>query len=385
MAFTIGLFIAFIALGISHVSLGPTLQGLAEQTGTAFGAISSLFVVRALGYMAGSFIGGRLYDRLPGKQVMMIALAGMGIALSSIPFLPSLWLVGLVMVLLGIGEGLLDVGGNTLLVWEHKKQVGPYMNALHFFFGLGALLAPLILAQSIIFTGSIEWTFWGIALLMLPPILWLSRVPGPDRVEVHEEESEKNANMRWVALLALMFFLYVGIEASFGGWIYSYATETKLFTAASAAYLNSGFWMAFTLGRLLGVPLSVRMTPIRQLSLSVAGTVLAVAIFILWSGSSMGVWVGSVVMGLAVASIFPLLMNIAGQVIQISGKVMGIFFLGGSAAGMIFPWVIGQFFESVGPVFMILMIAGLTAAEVIVFVVMNRKFNVENKGQVLPA
>jgi hypothetical protein len=34
---------------------------------------------------------------------------------------------------LGMAEGALDVGGNTLLVWVHQEKVGPFMNGLHFF------------------------------------------------------------------------------------------------------------------------------------------------------------------------------------------------------------------------------------------------------------
>ena len=34
---------------------------------------------------------------------------------------------------------------------------------------------------------------------------------------------------------------------------------------------------------------------------------------------------------------------------RITGRVTGWFFVGASVGGMTLPWVIGQFFESVGP------------------------------------
>ncbi len=61
---------AFVALGMAGVTLGPTLQGLATHTNTRLNEISILFVARSSGYMAGSFIGGRLYDRMPGHPVI---------------------------------------------------------------------------------------------------------------------------------------------------------------------------------------------------------------------------------------------------------------------------------------------------------------------------
>ena len=49
---------------------------------------------------------------------------------------------------MGVAEGALDVGGNTLLIWVHRHKVGPFMNGLHFFFGAGAFLSPIIIAQT---------------------------------------------------------------------------------------------------------------------------------------------------------------------------------------------------------------------------------------------
>ena len=46
--------------------LGPTLPYLAKFTQTSFSQISLLFIARSLGYLAGSFIGGYLYDRVSG-------------------------------------------------------------------------------------------------------------------------------------------------------------------------------------------------------------------------------------------------------------------------------------------------------------------------------
>ena len=68
---TIGYFAVFVAIGLETAALGPTLPGLAEQTGTQLDAISILFPAHALGYMFGSFFGGRLYDRIPGHTLMV--------------------------------------------------------------------------------------------------------------------------------------------------------------------------------------------------------------------------------------------------------------------------------------------------------------------------
>ena len=63
---TASYYAAFVALGLVTASLGPTLPGLAENTGTLLSEISYLFTTRSMGYLIGSFLGGRLYDRIKG-------------------------------------------------------------------------------------------------------------------------------------------------------------------------------------------------------------------------------------------------------------------------------------------------------------------------------
>jgi hypothetical protein len=71
------------------------------------------------------------------------------------------------------------VGGNTLLVWVHRDTVGPFMNALHFFFGLGAFLSPLIIAQVLLRGGDLARAYWTLAILLLPAAIWLPRYSSP--------------------------------------------------------------------------------------------------------------------------------------------------------------------------------------------------------------
>jgi fucose permease len=61
------------------------------------------------------------------------------------------------------------------------------------------------------------------------------------------------------------------------------------------------------------------------------------------------VWLGTVGLGLSMASIFPTTLSLAERRMTITGQVTGWFFVGASAGGMALPWLIGQLFESVGP------------------------------------
>ncbi|MGD9048943.1 MAG: MFS transporter, partial [Anaerolineae bacterium] len=226
---TIGYFAVFVVLGMETSILGPTLPGLAQQTAAQLAAISYLFTGHALGYMGGSFFGGRLYDRVPGHLVVVAMLALMATVLVLVPWIPVLWLLIPAWILLGVSGGALDVGGNTLMIWVHGRQVGPFMNALHFFFGLGSFLIPIIVAQAMALSGSFPWAYRVLALLVIPVALWMARVPSPaspnaansqaDSERQAEAETQPGVDVRrTVILICLLLGLYVGAEAAFGGW-----------------------------------------------------------------------------------------------------------------------------------------------------------------------
>jgi len=180
---TIGYYTAFAALGMVGASLGPTLPGLAKHTQTQLSEISFLFTARSLGFLLGSFFGGRLYDRSPGHPLMVGVLIIMAVMMALAPLISLLWLLVAALLIMGVAEGTLDVGGNTLLIWVHRHKVGPFMNGLHFFFGAGAFLSPIIIAQTVLISDDITWAYWVLASLMLPVIVWLLRLPSPTRAQ----------------------------------------------------------------------------------------------------------------------------------------------------------------------------------------------------------
>ncbi|MGC9520555.1 MAG: MFS transporter [Anaerolineae bacterium] len=360
---TAGYFTAFVALGLAYASLGPTLTYLAANVGAGLQHISYSFSARGLGYLVGSVIGGRSYDLVKGNPFMAAMLVLVAVLLAAIPMVPVLWLLIGVIFLLGIFEGAIDVGGNTLLIWVHGDEVDPYMNALHFFFGVGAFLSPIIVAQAIVIGGSVRWAYWVIALLMLPVaglLLRLSSPAGPgrqtkvDRVEGDDElhgttGSCPRQDYALVALIAVFFFLYVGVEGTFGGWIATYAEATGLGDAATAAYLTSAFWGALTVGRLLSIPIGARFSPRQVLLGDLTGCLVSITVLLLWPRVPAATWIGTLGAGLAMASVFPTTLSLAERHTTITGTITSFFFVGGSIGGMTIPWLIGQLFERVGP------------------------------------
>ncbi len=155
----------FVCLGLGIGLMGPTLPSLAEQTQTRVGQLGALFLAGSLGGFIGTLLGGRLFDRVRGHPALGIAQLMAAGLIALYPLIPSAWLLLILVLGKGIADGFINTGANTLLVWTHKDKSGPYMNALHFFFGLGAFLAPFLAAQLLTISGGYRWAYWGLAVL----------------------------------------------------------------------------------------------------------------------------------------------------------------------------------------------------------------------------
>ena len=385
---TAGYFALFVLLGLVTSTLGPTLPALATQVGVALDQASLLFTSHALGYLLGALLGGRLYDRISGHPVLVAMLAVMAVAAALIPLLPELWLLAAAWLFVGVAGGALDVGGNALMVWVHGREVGPYMNGLHFFFGVGSFLGPLVVALMLSLHLSAARAYWPLALLLLPVATWLARVasprspasmPGDDTTTAPEAVPERpgagaplaamsrSRQGAVVALIALLLLLYVGAEVAFGGWIYSYALALELGSEAGAAYLASAFWGALTVGRLLAIPLAARFRPRWILLADLLGCLASVGVILAWPSSATALWLGTLGLGAAMASVFPTAITLAERRVRITGRVTSWFLAGASIGAMSLPWIIGQLFAALGPTATMAIILGDLVLAVAVF------------------
>jgi FHS family Na+ dependent glucose MFS transporter 1 len=347
--------LAFLALGAITASLGPALPSLAVNTASSLAQISALFAYHRLGYMLGALAGGRLFDRHAGNLIMGAMLMISAAALSVLPLLSVRGVLFLVLFVVGLGESVIDVGGNVMLVWWFRKQAGPYINGLHFFFGLGAFLAPLLITWSLLVRSSLDWGYWLLCLVVLPNAFWLLRLPSPPRPgALRADEAASAAHKLLPLLFMLFFFLFVAAETSYGDWLYTYTLTQKLASEKTAGLLTSAYWGALTLGRLLSVPLAARLPAKTLLWADLAGCVLSLAVLLTWPRSLPAAWAGSVGFGLFLASLFPTSITLAGESMRLSGRTTGLFLVGGSAGAMALPWLIGQLFAPAGPGVMII-------------------------------
>jgi FHS family Na+ dependent glucose MFS transporter 1 len=359
---------------------GPTLPALATQTGSRLGQMGLLFLAGSIGYTLGTLVSGRIFDRVRGHPVMGIAELFVAALLVLIPLTPWLWVLLAILVCKGFAEGFINTGANILLVWTHGEKVGPFMNGLHFFFGLGAFLSPLLVAQVVGTAGGYRWGYWIVAAIATMAGLRMLTMPGnPHPTQAKAQDSEKvqrgSGPVPVVLILSAMLFLffYVGAELTFGGWVYTYAITLKLASIAGAAYLNSVFWLAFTVGRLISIPAATRFKP-KQVILTALLSCLSILILgMIFSNSSTVLWLMAIVLGFCMAPIWPTGFTLAGQSIDLTGRLTSIILLGDSFGGMVLPSAVGQVIESTSPRAMVSLIFCSLVLNLLAFIGMTRR------------
>ncbi|KAL6077113.1 glucose transmembrane transporter [Balamuthia mandrillaris] len=355
---TLAYCVSFFALGMMLAEIGPALLALSRNTDTSLGTMGYIFAARSCGYFVGSMFGGPLFDRLNGNRLLATSLALTAIGNAMIPVVSNVWLLALLVTSIGVSMGLLDTGGNVSMIWLHGEQVGPYMQAMHFSFGVGALVSPIAVgkAQDLDAEGDPAWAFWGMSAITALIPIWLvalGKAPAREKMEGEETGAVSVSQKCIVGLVSLWMLLYVGAEVGAGGYIYTFAVERKLANTTTAAYLTSVFWAALTIGRLLSIPISLYFSAAQMLGMLMAGCTFSNLLWLLFADSQEVLWIAVFLYGLSMSSSFPTAINLAETYMKLTGRVTSLIVMGACFGEMIIPLLIAKLLEDAGTIFLV--------------------------------
>ncbi|XP_035210516.1 major facilitator superfamily domain-containing protein 4A-like [Stegodyphus dumicola] len=134
----------FWSFGMCVAFLGPVLFDLGCKTDTVFATMSWVFFSQSLFVLLGSAIGGILVQRISHYALLVLSITMMCITMAIIPFCKVLWILAFVLAVMGFFMGTIDTVANVCMIRIYGKDVSPFLQALHFFYGLGAFISPLI-------------------------------------------------------------------------------------------------------------------------------------------------------------------------------------------------------------------------------------------------
>jgi fucose permease len=166
--------------------------------------------------------------------------------------------------------------------------------------------------------------------------------PSPSHIRARQQAENQPATPVLIFLIAVIFFAFTGAELGFAGWIYTYTTFQGYANPMMAASINAAFWAALTAGRLISIPLSVKLSSKSILWINFCGAVISLLVIIFFSSSQTLLWLGTICTGFFMGPIFPSLLNDAQGRMHMSGKITSRFIVAGSLGSMVLPWLMGQ-------------------------------------------
>ncbi|XP_056304848.1 major facilitator superfamily domain-containing protein 4B [Danio aesculapii] len=135
----------FFSFGLSIAFLGPTILDLKCRTGSTLQEITWVFFAQQLCLLIGSSSGGAFTKTLfSALLALFLSSLIISVVFSIIPLCYNVLLLAIAMAVSGLAMGIIDTIANIQLVSIYKKDSPIFLQALHFFIGLGALLSPLI-------------------------------------------------------------------------------------------------------------------------------------------------------------------------------------------------------------------------------------------------
>ncbi|HKQ01143.1 MAG TPA: MFS transporter, partial [Actinomycetes bacterium] len=248
---TVGVLVLAAAVGMLLSLYGPAMPELREAFGVG-GSGSALVLSAHFGGSMTGIIWWGLERRRAPRTWLVVAVALLVAGAAGVAFAPG-WPVVLVAAFgLGVGFGVVVVEINVLFADGFGERATAMLNLLGASFGAGAVVGPLAVAV----TGGYRVPFCAGALLAVVSLALTRDVPRTARVPAPATERPAFGIVGgFVAICAL----YVGVESGIGGW------ETTSLLAggtgeAAAASWTAGYWAALTTGRLLAIPLALRVS-----------------------------------------------------------------------------------------------------------------------------
>lgn len=343
-ALTFAAYASFVPVGIVNVILGPMLPTLSHRWSLNYSQAGSLFTAQYLASTLAVALSGVLVAhwgfRFAMKSGLLLTAAAVVWLLSG-PRLQGIVCIAAI----GAGIGLAVPAANLLVAEANPTTRSAALNILNFCWGAGAVASPFLVAAAVT-SGQLPLMLDGIAVLMLITVAGIALLPASIELPIPKKvRADGLLGIQWthsaLPSLAALFFVYVGVENAFGGWLAAYSKGLGTFSPAMAAMTPSFFYASLTLGRWLA-PLLLRL--IEEVRLVHAGLLLACAGMagLIISRAWPGVVTSTCLAGFGLSSVYPITIAMLSREFgPAASRVGSLMFTLANLGGGILPWLVG--------------------------------------------
>lgn len=350
-------FFGFVLIGVASGAWGVLLPSLSAYYNVDKSVVGLLFFASAVGYFLSALGTGFLTAKLGQRWYLVTGTATFMLCCVLLALKLPFALVLFIRLFQGMATGILEAGLNLFVAALPNNTA--LLNYLHAFYGVGALVGPLIASTILAFswgwnTAILIWTFLALPLLIGLLALFRHQSSGV----AHEGQTGEGENgllaalkipVVWLATLFLLF--YVGVEVSLGSWGYTFLLENRHESDLLAGGIVSGYWLGLTLGRFILNNIAGRL----RLGLSglmytcMGGIVLGILMIWLIPGVVASA-VAFCLTGLSLGPIYPSTVALVPDIVpsRMVSSAIG-FLVGLSILGVaLFPWIAGTLAQYTG-------------------------------------
>ena len=304
-------YLMFMMFAMTSDSVGEIIKEVKVAFSVTNAQASLMHSLPMLGIALSGLLLGFLADKLGRKPTIIIGLALFGAACYSFLIANDFLLIVSLMSLSGVAVGIFKTGALALIgdISTSTKQHTATMNGAEAFFGVGAIIGPLIVAYLIHQGVAWQWLYviaGGVCTVLIVGAL-LVKYPSYNKVTA--DSSDKVSVLQSLLLMknpyALGFsvgaFLYVAAESAIYVWMPSYlvcdATSIKStydcytqgFSQTLAIYSVTAFFILRAAGRFVGIWMMSRFNWTLVLMLFSGAIVVCFALG-LWGGKQLALY-----------------------------------------------------------------------------------------------
>jgi len=308
--------VAYLSVALPGSTLGLLWPSMRLSFGEPVGALGILLVFGITASVISSVATGRTRVRTGPLVAAGAMLTAAALAVEA--FAPSLWVMAVGFVVFGLGFGAIDAALNA----HAARHFGARdINWMHASYGLGAIIGPLLVTA--LLAGGLGWrrTYGLMALVqaVLACVFTVRRRGWRESPHVclageDKPAPEQGTARRKPSAAAALTFTAVetGIESGAGIWGYVFLTAGRGLAPGTAGVAVSAYWAMMFAGRVVLGPVAERLGSARVLAAAVAGVPLGAVLMAVPGPGALAI-AGLMILGLAAAPIFPLLMLTTGQ------------------------------------------------------------------------